>query len=245
MKKILVALLVAVAVALSGCAATGVAISKHELDVQTTMTDSIFLDPPMPGHNKILVQVRNTSDKSDFAIEPQLKDDLRQRGWTITDNPAEADYMLQANVLKAEKMSKTAAKQMFGSSYGGSLGAGALGAAASYAGHGPGNGRTDLAVGLLAAGAEFISGQLVKDVYYTVITDIQISQRVDGTVKKSETQNLSQGSSGTEKVEYAEETHWKKYRTRVVSVANKVNLDWDEAKSELVTGLSKSIAGLF
>jgi hypothetical protein len=36
---------VALLLALSGCAATTTAISKRTLDVQTRMTDSIFLEP--------------------------------------------------------------------------------------------------------------------------------------------------------------------------------------------------------
>ncbi len=245
MKKLFVVVLIAGALTLAGCAATGVAISKRNLDVQTQMTDSIFLDPPVPGHNKVLVQIRNTSDKPEFSIEQQVKSSLQQRGWTLTNNPEEADYMLQANILKVGKTDQTAAKQMFGSGYGGSLGAGVLGAAASYAIHGPGYDRTGLAAGLIAAGAEFVTGQMVKDVYYTVITDVQISRRVQGTVKMTGEQNLAQGNSGSEKVEYAEENHWKKYRTRIMSTANQVNLDWKDAEPELVAGLTKSISGLF
>ncbi|RME32353.1 MAG: complement resistance protein TraT, partial [Gammaproteobacteria bacterium] len=124
MKQLLLALMVAAAVALSGCAATGVAISKRNLDVQTKMTDSIFLDPPVPGHQKVLVQIRNTSDKPDFTIQSEIEQALRQRGWTITRNPEEADYMLQANILQVGKADKTAAEQMFVSGYGGPLGTG-------------------------------------------------------------------------------------------------------------------------
>ncbi|HIP56097.1 MAG TPA: complement resistance protein TraT, partial [Arcobacter sp.] len=37
---------------------------------------------------------------------------------------------------------------------------------------------------------------------------------------------------------------WKKYRTRVVSVANQVNLNFKEAQPELVKALVKSISGI-
>jgi hypothetical protein len=36
-----------------------------------------------------------------------------------------------------------------------------------------------------------------------------------------------------------------KYRTRVVSTANKVNLQYEEAAADLTNGLTRSIAGLF
>lgn len=245
MKKLLISFLAMSAIALGGCAATGVAISKHDLDVQTKMTQSIFLDPPKPGHRHILAQVRNTTDKGDFNCESQLRTALQQRGWTLTNDPDKADYLLQVNILSAGNMGKTAAQSMYGSGYTGALGAGALGAAGSYALHGPGYSRTGVAAGLLAAGAEFVTGQMVKDVYYSVVTDVQISKRIDGKVKLTGVQNLAQGTSGTEKMEYSEETNWKRYRTQVVSTANQVNLAWEDAQPKLMAGLAQSIAGLF
>ena len=38
---------------------------------------------------------------------------------------------------------------------------------------------------------------------------------------------------------------WKTYQTRIVSVANKMNLEFDEAVPALRQGLSQSLAGLF
>ena len=37
---------------------------------------------------------------------------------------------------------------------------------------------------------------------------------------------------------------WKIYRTRVVSTANQVNLDFEEAQTEISKGLAKSLSGL-
>jgi hypothetical protein len=44
---------------------------------------------------------------------------------------------------------------------------------------------------------------------------------------------------------HAEKTSWKTYQTRILSSANKVNLDFDEALPALRAGVSQSIAGLF
>ena len=43
---------------LSACAATTTAISKSDLDVQTRMSDSIFLDPLPPARRTVFVQVK-------------------------------------------------------------------------------------------------------------------------------------------------------------------------------------------
>ena len=51
---------------LGGCAAVHTSIAKKDLDVQTKMSDSIFLDPVGPDKRSIFVQVRNTSDKANF-----------------------------------------------------------------------------------------------------------------------------------------------------------------------------------
>jgi hypothetical protein len=40
-------------------------------------------------------------------------------------------------------------------------------------------------------------------------------------------------------------TDYKSYRTRVVSTANKVNLNYEEAAPALTEGLTRSLAGLF
>ena len=54
---------------LSGCAASQVMISKRNLDVQTKMSESIFLDPVSPKLKVIYVEVRNTSDRDNFDLE--------------------------------------------------------------------------------------------------------------------------------------------------------------------------------
>ena len=44
----------------------------------------------------------------------------------------------------------------------------------------------------------------------------------------------------------ATEVHdWKRYQTRVMSSANRVNLDFEDAAPELVAGLTQAIAGIF
>lgn len=229
----------------AACSATSTAISKRELDVQTKMSDSIFLDPLPPRNRRVFVQVRNTSDKQDFDIEHQIKSAIASRGYRLVDNPDHAQYLLQANVLQAGKNSPTAAEQAFGSGFGGALFGAAVGSVGTRAA------TTDTGAiiggGLLGAAAEVITGSFVQDVTYSAITDIQISERVaDGTViTETLEQNIPEGSAGTRILRASSTSSWKRYRTRVVSVANKVNLDFEDAAPDLVAGLSRSIAGVF
>ncbi len=213
-KTIGIAAVLATAVALSGCAATHVAISKRDLDVQTKMSSTIFLDPVSKNKQVIYLQVRNTSDKSDLKIEDSIRSGITGRGYKIVKDAGQAHYMLQINVLQAGKIDPAAAQAAFGAGYGGAM-AGVLAGAAV----GSGSTRDAAAGGLLGGIAETISGAFVKDVTYSIITDLQISERNGGG--------------------------WKRYQTRVLSTANKVNLEFPEAQPSLEKGLIASISGLF
>jgi hypothetical protein len=101
--------------------------------------------------------------------------------------------------------------------------------------------------GLVLGGAELVTGALVKDVTFMVVTDVQVAEKApEGViVRQDNQQNLKQGIGGTEQQTSSEVTKNKKYRTRVVSTANKANLDYEEAVPALTQGLTRALAGLF
>lgn len=234
--------------ALSGCAAVHTSIAKKDLDVQTKMSDTIFLDPVSPDKKVIFISIRNTSDKSNFDINSPIQSAIGSRGYRITNNPDEAHYILQANVLSVAKSSPTAAEAALHSGYGGALagavlGAGIGGAAGGWAGAGYGG----LAGGLAGAAAETIGDALVKDVTFVVITDIEISEKVkDGVVLRQDSKlGLAQGTTGSASQTSSEIVDRKKYRTRIVSTANQANLEYEQAAPSLSAGMVRSISGLF
>lgn len=238
---------------LAGCAASQTMISKRNLDVQTKMSETIFLDPVGPEQRVIYIDVRNTSDKDNFDIATPIKDAIAKRGYRVTQDPKEAHYRLQANVLSVAKTDPTAAQQALAGGYGGPL-LSAVGGAAAGAAIGGLAGGTYGAVGMGAAagglafaGAELVTGALVKDVLFMVVTDVQVVEKAaEGViVRQDNQQNLKQGIGGTEQQTSSEVTKHKKYRTRVVSTANKANLDYEEAAPALTQGLTRSLAGLF
>lgn len=238
---------------LAGCAASQTMLSKRNLDVQTKMSETIFLDPVGPDKKVIFVDIRNTSDKDNFDIAASIKDAIAKRGYRITQNPDEAHYRLQANVLSVAKTDPTAAQQALAGGYGGPL-MSALGGAAAGAAIGGMAGGTYAAAGmgagagaLVLGGAELVTGALVKDVTFMVVTDVQVVEKApEGViVRQDNQQNLKQGIGGSEQQTSSEVTKNKKYRTRVVSTANKANLDYEEAAPALSQGLTRSLAGLF
>lgn len=238
---------------LSGCAASQTLISKRNLDVQTKMSETIFLDPVGPEQKVIYIDVRNTSDKDNFDIAAPIKDAIAKRGYRVTQDPKEAHYRLQANVLSVAKTDPTAAQQALAGGFGGPLLSAVGGAAAGAAIGGLAGGTYGAAGigaaagGLAFAGAEVVAGALVKDVTFMVVTDVQVVEKApEGViVRQDNQQNLKQGIGGTEQQTSSEVTKNKKYRTRVVSTANKANLDYEEAAPALTQGLTKSLAGLF
>ncbi|MGI9488583.1 MAG: complement resistance protein TraT [Geminicoccaceae bacterium] len=230
---------------LTACSAATTAISKRELDVQTRMSDSIFLDPLAPARRTVFVQVKNTSDRGDFSIEEDVKAAILKRGYQLVDNPERAHYMLQANVLQAGKSSVTAAEDAFSSGFGGALFGAAVGAVGTRAA--TKDTGSIIGGGLIGAAVESAAGAFVQDVTYSAITDIQVSERAtDGeVVTETFEQDVGQGMRGSRIVRANKTSSWKRYRTRVMSVANQANLEFEDAAPQLVTGLTRSIAGVF
>jgi hypothetical protein len=240
------ALTLAFSAAVCGCAATQTLIEKRNLDVQTKMSESIFLDPVAPGQQTIFVQIRNTSDKPDFDVRPLVLSAIQARGWTVTDDPEKAQFMLQANVLSVGKTTPATAMQAFGGGYGSPLSGALTGLAIAGATHNYSAGGLATA-GLIGGAASLVGDALVKDVYFAAITDLQVSQRVKPgeSVTVHGSQNLTQGTSGSDQATYTETTNWKRYRTRVLSSANQANLDWTDAEPALEKGFAQVVAGLF
>jgi len=230
---------------MGGCAATQVAIAKKDLDVQTKMSATIFLDPIAEAQRTVFVQVRNTSDRQELDLQGDIANAMATKGYRVVTDPAAAHYYLQANVLFVGKTSPTASQQALGGGYGGALG-GALTGLTVGAATGA-NGRSMAAGALLGGVVESVSGALVKDVYYSIVTDVQIKERLASgkSTQVAATHDLKQGTSGAEKVTYNDSSDMRAYQTRVVSTANQVNLEFEAALPPLRTGLTRALSGLF
>ena len=132
------------------------------------------------------------------------------------------------------------------------MGSAALGAAVGTAAGAAMDGWTGAGIGGLAGAAAFglastLADAAVKDVTFMAITDVEIAERVeDGViVREDRQQDAKQGIGGARRQSSTKVSEMNKYRTRVVSTANKVNLQYEEAAPELTNGLARSISGLF
>ena len=236
-------LLVGTIAVLTGCAATQTALEHGSLQVSTKQSETVFLDPVSNAQKTVYVSVKNTSDE-EVDIAPQLKTALSSHGYKVINNPNSAHYLLQSNVLKVGKMSVAASQSALGGGYGSAIAGVVVGTAAgSFTQSSTGMIAGGLAGGVIGLAAD----SLVKDVNYTMITDVQISERVGKGVKVNEQfqSHLKNGSSTVTSQTSSHDSQYQRYRTRVVSNADKVNLKFSDARASLEQGLVKVISGIF
>lgn len=227
---------------LTSCAATQTALEHRNLEVNTKLSDTIFLDPVSPSQKTIFIAVKNTSEET-LELGKPLAQALTAHGYRVVTNPNQAHYMIQANILKVGKMSRSASQNALGGGYGSALtGAGTGAALGAF-----GNSKTMLAGGIAGGIVGLAADSLVKEVNYTVITDVQISERVGKGVRVNERFNssLQNGSASSSYQTSYKHSDYQRYRTRAVSNANKVNLSFVQARPALEQGLVKTLAGIF
>jgi len=225
--------------ALSGCAATQMAIEHRNLAAQTKMSNTIFLTPVPPSEQTVYVQLKNTSDQSldTAALTQELDADLANQGYRVVPYN-QAHYLLQVNVLSIGKTTESAAQKSLADGYGGAL-AGALAGGVignSYEGAGVG--------GLVGGGIGFLADSLVHTNYYAMVTDVQVGVRTKHAVATSTNANLQQGTSTHTTQSTYQQGHWLYYRTRIVSTANQVGLSFQKAEPVLAAQLVHTLAGI-
>tara|TARA_B100001142_G_scaffold323554_1_gene373836 strand:- start:670 stop:1419 length:750 start_codon:yes stop_codon:yes gene_type:complete len=242
-KYIVVAVLATGMSGLVGCQTTSKIIKYGKLEVETKMSETIFLDPIEDEKKTVVLQIRNTSDKSGLDVESKIRLAIENKGYRIVNSPKQANIMIQANILQVGKSTLENPFEALSGGYGSGLEGFATGAA--LAGATGGSGRSMLGIGLIAGIGNTILDAAVQVVTFTMVTDLQISEKADGEyVSESSDANLKQGTSGYKKSTWKKKTNWKKYQTRIISVAKKTNLKFEEAEPKLTEGLVKSISGL-
>ena len=224
---------------LTSCSTMHTVIGKRNLDVQTKMSDSIWLEPVAPNQRTVFLQIRNTTGK-DLNIESKVRNTLTSKGYTIVDDPTVARYWLQANILKVDKVNLNEENE---TGFSDAVLAGGVGAL--LGGTRSGGIYTAVGWGLASAAVATVADALVKDVQYAMVTDILITEKTGKTVDVTTRNSVKQGSSGSRTSISKETTDMDKYSTRVLSIANKVNLDFKDAVPILEDELGKVIGGIF
>jgi len=235
---------------LGGCAATQVALSKKDLDVQSRTSSAIFVDPVSPEKRTIYLDVKSgvmEFDRREF--KSFLKEQfmvMNDSGYKIIDDPEKAQFQMTVYILNLEKTSPTAAEAALNSGFssGGAIMAGAAIGAMANNSH-PYNGAA--AGGIIAGAADLIAGSLVKDVTYMLVADVQIKEkaRKGVLVRKDSKVDTKVSDSGSSRQTSSEVSNQKEYRTRVVTTANQVNLKLEEAQPLMFKKTAYQLAGFF
>lgn len=241
---------------ITGCSAITTSITKGDLSLDTQLSDTIWLQPS--SNNTVFVQIRNTSDKPMPNISNKIRESLAQYGMVVTNNPEEAQYWLQANIVSIRKSStndsesylaKGAESFLIGTAAGLGFYMGKQDSYTDYWGYSHDYGHDyageALLVGVAVGVASYIANIMVDDVYYTAVTDLLISEKVpNGVISQTESKVTSGNNTRTESIT-DNVTDKMQHTTRIVSVANKVNLKYEECANEIENALVHAISNIF
>ena len=167
MKKVL-SILSIVAI-LSGCSGAYTRMANSDLEITTNMSKTIWLTPTNPAETKIFVQSRNTSDNKEFNdLGAYIKQALTAKGYQITNNPKQATFILQTNILRAILNNKSISESNAKND------ALIAGAGIGYAIGKKNNDLTTIGAGLATGLATMYFDAKTKDATYNTQTDIRI-----------------------------------------------------------------------
>ncbi len=232
---------------LGGCAATGPAPAQAtnggtqvgNARIATRMSSTIFLQPVAPRKRVIFVAGHNTSSVRNLQLPAYLREALRQKGYHLTTNPDQAEYILQYNLryLGRENKNHTIQGAIAGG-FGGAILENAV------AGGGYASGGQTLRAGIIGAGIGALVGYLANETRYMMVVDIQVEQRNPGARTRTHT-TAREGLGNFTTSSSAGAKGWQIYRTRLVGEAAGHRLNFSYVQPALTRTIANSIAGIF
>lgn len=242
-----------VVLGMAGCAATSVALSKKNLEVQTKTSTAIFVDPVPPAERTVYVEVRSGVSEFDRrAFSKFVKEQFatNDNGYKVVEDPEKARYLMLAYVLNLEVASPAAAQAALAQGYrGGDAAAGAtLGAVVGANSNNRLGAWGGAAVGgLLVSAGSLVADNLVKDVTFVLVCDVSVRERVAPgvLVRKDTSIDTKVSDAGSSQQRLSEASDRKEYRTRIVTTANKVNLKLEEAAPGMFSKTAYAMSGFF
>jgi len=228
----------------AGCAGLEVALENQNVGVVSNLDEVPFFDS-YPGQ-KVYVSIKNFSDYKDLDLLTSLvAERYQKRGFVIVNSLQKAAWVVEAKIvnikkedLSARQIKGTSSQEagMTGSIYGGFV-----------AGANAGSWRSAVAGaligGILSGAANLTVNSWVKLGYLTIVTDIQVKQRVHGKVVKKVVGETKTGGV-KETVSQEGNTTWIKYRFQALTRAKKVNLKWEDCKDAMIKEISRIVASL-
>lgn len=236
-------------VALGGCAAVNTSVAKRNLDVQTKISTSIFVDPVKRELRTVYVDIRSGVMEFDRnAMSRVVRDAFtgNANGYTITDDPDKAHYQMNIFVVSLEKASPTAGEIALKQGYNSDVSAAA--ASGMIVGADQRNSATSaVGGGLIGALGTTAANAFVQDVTFMLVADVQVKEKAaQGVIVRKDSKistKVSDAGASTQTV--SEATDKKEYRTRIVTTANKANLELTEAQDLMFKKTAYAMASFF
>lgn len=238
-----------IVLALNGCAALNTSVAKRNLDVQTKISSAVFIDAVKRAKRTVYVDIRSgvlEFDRNAMARAVRESFSGNANGYTLTDDPDEAQYQMNIFVITLEKASPTAAEIALKQGYRGDVGAGvSSGIALGVDQHHSVTG--GVLGGLLGALGTTAVNAYVQDVTYMLVADVQVKEKAaNGVIVRKDTKiNAKVSDDGTSTQTVSEATNKKEYRTRIVTTANKANLDLAEAQDPMFKKTAYAMSSFF
>ncbi|TLE16578.1 conjugal transfer protein TraT [Helicobacter apodemus] len=243
-------------VLLSGCLTT-------QTQSKVTMSQSVFIDPVSKDKKNIFVSTHNTSGQK-VDLENKIIKELLAKGYSISDDPQKATYILQVNVLYVDVKKENNAAPA------GAVG-GVAGAGVGAYNHGSATGT--VVGGLLGAAVGALAGKLMEDTIIQMQVDINIQQKIEGgTTRINATANQQAevkdgrrhgffnsfagdvaptqggGKLNDDQINYDKQvfkSDFSQKRTSMLAEATKLNLKFDEVVQVLEDKIATQIVGIF
>jgi len=254
-KSILSLLLVGLTIIFTGCATT-------QLQTNTKMTRSIFLEPVAKSQRTVFVSVKNTSGQ-EIQLEKKLTKKLIAKGYRVVDDPNLAKYILMVNVLFANNLKEANAARAAGESS-------VLG---TFAGASNNGGKGAIIGAIAGAVIGGVIGKSTEDDIFRMVVDVDIREKIDQQVNtttgntsgqatvsnqkragfknsfagdiRSKDQAGSLNDNMTNNTSQSYKTNYIEKQTRVFAEAVKNGLDLSKALPILADKVSTQIVGIF
>ena len=250
LKRIFQLIIVSVLITiLAACAAVHTSIAKRKLDIQTRVSSAIFVDAVPRDKRIVYVDIRSSImefDRRAFKKSVIAEFAVNDNGYRVTDDPDKAQYHMNVFVTKLEKTNPTAAEAALKRGYGGDVGAG-VAFGVTVGSDRRGSASSAVGAGIIGAIGATAANAFVQDVTYLLVADVQIKEKTrSGVIVRKDTQiSTRNGDAGSSTQRVSEATNRKEYRTRIVTTANKANLEMEEAQPGMFKKTAYAMSGFF
>lgn len=269
---LVVLLLLALALALAGCGRnakkddpSGLTVAGVNLEVK--MASNVFIPPVAPpvteARRRVYVVGTNTSTihSANDRLHPLLLAELGRRGYSLTNNPADAHYMLLYNVLYVGKeVRDLSTVTALATGIGGAAVAATIGRrneVIQNAGIG----------GLVGTVTGAVTGHYFETNTYELVVDLQIRERQPAApppLPPTEAYRLAadqafrqvnsalglqtaqlESASAVDRHTPPSADSWELYNSQVVGFASKLRLTFKEAEPLLFQAMAREVSGIF